>query len=240
MLAHRSWSTESVLFFFVALLTAMGVALLISMGLEAAARDVSEDSRRVFGHAVGTLFFHAATLGLLVWFLRQNDMTWNAAFGFGRPRRLRAVLLALVVGLAVFPLNLTLLWVSQRIMEWFSLELIPQSTVEIVREAPELWHQLALGCVAVLTAPLVEELLFRGMFYTSVKQAGYPGLALWVSSLVFAATHGNLMTFLPFAFFGIVLALLYEYTDNLLAPIVTHALFNAANFTWLLLESGRL
>jgi membrane protease YdiL (CAAX protease family) len=29
---------------------------------------------------------------------------------------------------------------------------------------------------------------------------------------------------------GVVLALLYEYTNNLLAPITVHSLFNAANY----------
>jgi membrane protease YdiL (CAAX protease family) len=32
--------------------------------------------------------------------------------------------------------------------------------------------------------------------------------------------------------------LLYEYTDNLLAPMLTHSLFNAANYFWLLWETG--
>jgi uncharacterized protein len=83
--------------------------------------------------------------------------------------------------------------------------------------------------LATLVAPVVEEILFRGILYTSVKQAGYPRLAFWASTLLFAAAHLNLLTFVPLAFFAAVLIWLYESTDNLLAPIAAHSVFNFAN-----------
>ena len=58
-------------------------------------------------------------------------------------------------------------------------------------------------------------------------------MALWGTSLLFALTHANAMTFVPLTFLAVVLVLLYEATDNLLAPILTHSLFNAANFVFL-------
>jgi hypothetical protein len=63
---------------------------------------------------------------------------------------------------------------------------------------------------------------------------GFPRLALWSTSLVFAAIHGNLSAFVPLVVLAVVLALLYEYTDNLLAPITAHATFNAVNLLALL------
>jgi membrane protease YdiL (CAAX protease family) len=43
----------------------------------------------------------------------------------------------------------------------------------------------------------------------------------------------NLATFIPLAALALMLTLLYERMDNLLAPITAHALFNAANFAML-------
>ena len=37
-------------------------------------------------------------------------------------------------------------------------------------------------------------------------------------------------TLLPLSVLAVVLALLYDKTSNLLAPIIAHALFNAVNF----------
>ena len=45
----------------------------------------------------------------------------------------------------------------------------------------------------------------------------------------------NAATFLPLAVLALLLTMLYERTDNLLAPISAHALFNALNFATLFL-----
>jgi membrane protease YdiL (CAAX protease family) len=45
-----------------------------------------------------------------------------------------------------------------------------------------------------------------------------------------------LTSFLPLLFFAVVLTLLYERTNVLLAPIISHAFFNAVNFGLLLLQ----
>ena len=95
--------------------------------------------------------------------------------------------------------------------------------------------RLTLGVIAVLLAPVAEEALFRGILYPAIKQTGHPRLALWGSSLLFAAVHMNAVSFVPLALLALVLTLLYERTDNLLAPIAAHVLFNALNFVTLFL-----
>ena len=58
----------------------------------------------------------------------------------------------------------------------------------------------------------------------------HPRLALVLSSILFGLIHVNLMTFVPLTLFAVVLALLYERTGTLLAPMAAHAFFNAINF----------
>ena len=59
-------------------------------------------------------------------------------------------------------------------------------------------------------------------------------LAWFGVSALFALIHVNLPTFVPLFALALALTWLYERTDNLLAPIIAHALFNAANFAVLL------
>jgi membrane protease YdiL (CAAX protease family) len=47
------------------------------------------------------------------------------------------------------------------------------------------------------------------------------------------------MAFVPLLFMAVILTFLYETTENLLAPIVTHALFNATNFALLLRQMSQ-
>lgn len=81
---------------------------------------------------------------------------------------------------------------------------------------------------ALVTAPVCEEVLFRGHLHSVLKH--YCGIwpAALASSLVFACAHGNLTAALPLFLFGLVLVLLYEKTGSLWAPVASHFLFNAA------------
>src|SRR5450759_3774056 len=82
---------------------------------------------------------------------------------------------------------------------------------------------------AVLLAPVAEEFIFRGMLYPFVKQLGSPRYALFGISAIFALIHLDAGTLVPLFVLALALTWLYEKTDNLLAPITAHALFNAAN-----------
>jgi membrane protease YdiL (CAAX protease family) len=82
---------------------------------------------------------------------------------------------------------------------------------------------------AVVLAPVAEEFIFRGMLFPFVKQLGWPRLAWLGVNALFALIHFDLAIFVPLFVFALALTWLYEKTDNLLAPIVAHSLFNAAN-----------
>lgn len=98
------------------------------------------------------------------------------------------------------------------------------------------FQHVYLAFVALIGAPVVEEILFRGIMYPTIKRAGYPGIALWITAIVFALTHANGAAFISLVFFAVIQSMLYERTGNLLAPILAHGLFNGANFVLLLLE----
>lgn len=237
MLSGKDWKPESIFRLLMALF--LGLALVGILGQAAERLLPGETAERHQAIAMGgTLVFQLASLGLVQWFVRENRSTWRQAFGLSTHRWQRVLLLSVVVAVVVFPINLSLMWISQRLMEWQAIEPVPQATVEALQRSTSFEHRLILGVMAVLFAPVVEEVLFRGVFYPALKEAGFPRVALWGTALVFAATHANLMTFLPLTFFAIVLTRLYEETDNLAAPILTHGLFNAANFTWLVLSSA--
>jgi len=82
--------------------------------------------------------------------------------------------------------------------------------------------------------PAAEETLFRGIMYPFLKE--YIGIwaAVIITSIVFAAIHVNVVIFIPLVFLAFVLTWLYERTDSLLTPILTHAVFNGTNLFMLL------
>jgi len=183
-----------------------------------------------FGNVLtGTLCFQGATWILIPIFLRQHQIGWREALGFRGPHLPRALLNALWLAIAILPVAWSLQWVSIQVLMWAGWPPEEQFAVTLLASAKSWWTRAYLGAFAVVLAPAAEEFIFRGMLYPFVKQLGWPRLA-WVGvSLAFALIHQDAATFAPLFVLALALTWLYEKTDNLLAPIAAHSLFNAAN-----------
>lgn len=83
----------------------------------------------------------------------------------------------------------------------------------------------AFASLTVLAAPLVEELLFRGLLYRSLRASNGVWLSLLLSSAVFAVGHPSAAV-LPLLGLGACAALALERSRSLLAAILVHALYN--------------
>ena len=186
--------------------------------------------------SIATLSLQGAGLVLVARFLGEHHTSWAEGFGFSNQRR-QAVLLGLLTAVIFLPVGWGLQQASALVMTHlplFKLEPQEQLPVHAMRVSASWGGRLALGVAAVLLAPLAEEVLFRGILYPAIKQAGHPRLALWGTVLLFAGVHLNAATFVPLAVLALVLTGLYEWTNNLLAPIAAHVLFNAFNVVLLL------
>jgi membrane protease YdiL (CAAX protease family) len=98
---------------------------------------------------------------------------------------------------------------------------------------PEHWDSSRIApfigfcLVVVVIAPIVEELLFRGVGYGLLEQFGqYPAIIL--VGLSFALVHGLIAGFAVIAVFGAGLAYLRAKTDSIYPGMLLHATFNAA------------
>ena len=80
-------------------------------------------------------------------------------------------------------------------------------------------------------------LLFAfGILYPLLKRFSVISLSTVFVSFLFALIHFDAAIFLPLLLLALVLTWLYERTDNLLAPITVHALFNASNLAMLVVK----
>ncbi len=186
---------------------------------------------------VAALSFQGAALVLMGRFLREHSIGWREAFGLSNGVA-GALLRGVIVACAFLPVAIALQWVSARLMvhvPYLHLKPEEQEAVQTLQLAVSWQDRLALGFVTILLVPPAEEMLFRGVLYPGIKQAGFPRAALWGTSLVFAAVHLNMVSFIPLLVFALILVTLYEWTDNLLAPVSAHATFNGLNFFMLYL-----
>jgi membrane protease YdiL (CAAX protease family) len=206
--------------------------VLLGAWAEKMAGEPGHSSRELI---VGGISFQGAALVLIGFFVREHGVDLDEAFGF-RKARVRAVLLGLLVAFTFLPVGLFLQSACADLMTRLHIEPKQQQAVEVLRTAHGWSYRLCLGIVAILLAPAAEETLFRGILYPAIKQAGFPRIAFVGTALLFAAIHLNLVTFVPLFVLALILTFLYEKTDNLLAPIATHAIFNTVNFTMLYVQ----
>jgi membrane protease YdiL (CAAX protease family) len=79
----------------------------------------------------------------------------------------------------------------------------------------------------VVIAPVVEEIVFRGLLFGALAaRLGVLGSAV-VTALLFGAVHGDMVLFPTLAAMGFVTALAYAATGNLWVAIALHAANNA-------------
>jgi membrane protease YdiL (CAAX protease family) len=83
---------------------------------------------------------------------------------------------------------------------------------------------------AVVLAPLSEEILFRGMVQSMLRQrTGRPWVAIAVTSVLFGMIHYQMPQDVPaLMLFGAALGYNYERTGRLTGSIFLHACFNGA------------
>lgn len=97
---------------------------------------------------------------------------------------------------------------------------------ESASKAFEGQNPFLLLAATVLTGPLAEEMIFRGMTYRRAKYYLGTGWAMGISSLLFGLYHGNVIQFLYAAGLGLLLAALYERSRSLLVPVLAHMTAN--------------
>lgn len=88
----------------------------------------------------------------------------------------------------------------------------------------------AYAAVVVVVAPIVEELMFRGVGYGLLEPFGR-GFAILVVGISFALVHGLVAGFPVIASFGIGLAYLRARTGSIYPCILLHSAFNAAGLS---------
>ncbi|HEV7925515.1 MAG TPA: CPBP family intramembrane glutamic endopeptidase [Verrucomicrobiae bacterium] len=231
MLADKPWKLDAAVRLFLGVITTFCLGMLVS-GLLIPSTTDSPQTRVAFWQIV--LSACSLEIPALIWigfFLRRHSVSWKEAFGLQMTSPLRAAAYGLLAAALFLPVAMGFRQLSESVMDLAHFNPQDQAAVQTLQD-PGLTvaEKTALGVIMIVFAPLVEEALFRGILYPAIKQSGWPRLALWGSSTLFALVHFNMVTFLPLLVFALVLVYLYETFQNLLVPIVAHAVFNAVNF----------
>lgn len=130
-----------------------------------------------------------------------------------------ALLAAAAAGIAAAAFGLVYL-MALRASPWWPAVL--QQTSQEPRMA---WY--AVLALAVLAAPLCEEFIFRGLLFGGLRRSMGMAPAMALSAALFAIVHPP-ASMLPVFVLGLCAAWAYRRGKGLLAPMLAHAIYNAA------------
>lgn len=217
----------------------MGLGAYLSSFLQRYQDGFHANDIELLQFSVSIIAFHGVGVVGVFYVLRECRIGWNAAFGFCKNRIPKALKFGALTAILVLPVVWGLHVLSSYLIVKLSGYSEPQTSVVMFQESSSLRNLVVYGFCSIAIAPVIEELVFRGVFYTAFKQATSQVNALILVSLLFAISHGNLASSLPLFVLSLAFIWVYERTDSIIAPIITHALFNAANF-FLIVSVGPL
>ncbi len=216
-----------------ALIAASGLVASFIVGLLIAPFDLSADARTILNSA-------AFQLGLLIGpAFAPLDLGHPAL----RPPLPRSVFVSgLVTFLIALPVVTAVNLLSLYLLDLAGLPAQQQDLLRLFAEADSSALLAVMIALAVLVAPIAEELLFRATFFRFLRQRAPRLIALLLPGTIFAALHVNwtnydgLASFLPLITLAVIFSLAYERTGRIATAMIAHAFFNL--HTILLLFAG--
>ena len=204
---------------------AVGVVLaawFLLLGYDALAQ---EGKRTVeFGDVLTGAVIYASIVIFLLGLLIYRNLSPSAIFGFGGERFFAVLGSSLLALAAAYPV---LMLVQAMVLGASGGQMQPQEVVQFLQEAKSPRDRLAVMIMAVVVAPVAEEVIFRGYLYPVGKRFVGPFFSMVGTSLLFAVLHGHAASVPALFTLAVCLGLAYEKTGTLLVPMVMHAVFNA-------------
>ena len=211
---------------------AMLVGYLLYRGIKLAAvvEVVNKDPVAIFVAVLSIIPAHALTLGL-AWmlvtgvgkrpFLRTLGWDWGRDFTFWRSAGLAVGLLLLGIGIIKLAGN-------------------PPTELDRLIESSRA-TALATAFLATVTAPFVEEVVYRGVLYPALQRAAGKVWAVAIVGLIFTGIH--VLQYLPsygviatIFLLSFVLTLIRAHTGRLLPCVVIHLVFNGIQSLLIVLD----
>lgn len=235
----RPWTWQDAAFILLTLATLHGgTQLAVNIGLWTGALDPGDKPLTYTMMVIQTFTFQVVALTAVVWLMRLRGWTWKESFGTEGHHTARHVGTGLVAYAAMLPPVLIIGLSYALMLKSLGFDLGRQDVIQILLDpalpAPV---RVAFFFLGIVTAPVVEELVFRGVALpVAVRHLGVVPAILLVS-LLFAAIHWHGPSLAPLFVLAVALSVAYHYTGSILVPITMHLIFNSVNLVLIMILS---
>ena len=233
-LALMVWAVSVLCLLFVPLVLIIPYFLYRMLSGHQITAQMATDNTTLFLSILGVIPAHAVTF-LVVWVVvtRFRRLPFWQTIGFDWPESwspTKGFLLSAVIAVALLALGLLITKVFGGTKT--QLDLLVESSAQA---------RIATAIIAFATAPLVEELVYRGVLYSAFERAMGLPLAIAIVSFLFAAVHfvqyyNNLAVVAVITLLSICLTCVRAATGKVLPAFIIHLVFNGIQSVVLLIQ----
>ena len=138
------------------------------------------------------------------------------------------IILSLIAGYSLIPIILLINNISMLLFENHM-----NNTIMLLQEYP-----FAIQIILIAVIPsLVEEFVFRGLFYSAFRKQGVLFAAL-INGLIFGCFHLNINQFAYAVFLGAILSIVVEATGSVWASTLVHFAINTFSVTSIFIQKN--
>lgn len=232
--AFLTWLASVLLLFGMAFVFLIPYAALNSAGMsrEELGQFLVNDKTALFLSIISAIPAHLLTLGI-VWAVVTrfgkrpfwSTLGWSRGKGFGYWTSAGLAALLYVIGISM--------------IYFFRQDGVETAMERIVGSSRQ--TALAIAFMAVITAPLVEELVYRGVLYSALQKAAGRTLAVVGVMVLFTAIHvpqywPNYGVIGAVCLLSVSLTLVRAYTGRLLPCFIMHLVFNGIQAVLIIFE----
>jgi uncharacterized protein len=206
---------------------------LVTSALAVGIASAGAESETLAVVAAGLIGSWVGIVASVVWVSRTKG-TGSLLVDFGLRFERGRDLIGVAIGVATQIVVVPLLYLPL-------LPLIDDLSDRVGEPARELSDQVGgdaglavLAVLVIVGAPIVEELLYRGLLLRALARRVSTNIAIGVSAAVFALTHFQPIQFPALLVFGVILGVLATRTGRLGPGILAHAAFNAVTMAVLI------
>lgn len=209
------------------------LSLVIQSGL-ARATGTLEGAPASYLVVLQSVFFHWAGLLTLLLLLRRRRLPWRSAFGLAPATLVRDAFRGLLVLAGTMPVLIGAAVLYNLVLQLLGFQPTLQDVAFIISDETSPWLRAYFVLLAVVLAPVFEEILFRGMLLPALAKRFGAAASVVAISLIFAGIHGHVPSVVPLFILSVSLCLAYIGTGSLVASMAMHAVFNGVTVALLL------
>jgi len=161
-----------------------------------------------------------------------------SGFGLSLKGIFKDIVSAAAMFVAVWPLVLAAIYliiIIGRIIEGPDFQMQQNEGLAVILENKQWSLRLLMIFFATILTPIFEELIFRGLLQTYLRDLDYsPWQSIFIASIIFSILH-PLMHLPALLILSVCMGYAYERSGSLLRPIFIHLFFNAATIAFALL-----